>query len=315
MKAGLQALLACVPCGEALNHRLQIWNGFYDNFRWHIQGHVAHLCNLLRTTSRHGFSPAGAKVLEVGTGWIPTVPVAMHVLGAQIHTYDHVRHVRIANLCQVIDLCRDWFPNLAKAAECEIAQMEARLVEFRRGRRDSLEEWLRAFDIYYHAPGDAARSGISSESLDLYFSIAVFEHVPIDAIKAMLREAYRTLRPGGLTYHLIGLFDHYTTMDPTITRVNFLKYSDLTWRIIGQNKIQFHNRLRASEFIRLFEEARFEIVEQQSEVDERSLKALGSMRLSPKFRQFEPSDLATYTTTICARKPRSTQLRASSNGA
>jgi SAM-dependent methyltransferase len=166
-----------------------------------------------------------------------------------------------------------------------------------------VEEWFRPFGIHYSAPGDATRSGLPDGSLDLYFSVAVFEHVSVKTVKALLREAYRTLRPGGLTYHVIGMFDHYTTMDPSITQVNFLKYSDFTWRMLGQNKIYFHNRLRESEFVTLFREAGFEIVDKRSEVDVRSLEALESMHLNAKYRGFDKRDLATQGAIFTAKKP------------
>lgn len=302
IKAGAQSALALFPFGEALNHRLQIWNGFYSNFEWAINANIEHLSTLIRTTTLWGLRFQNADILEVGTGWIPTLPIGMYLLGARVHTYDHVRHLRSANLARALDLYAEHLPALAELSNTELAQLEARLRELKTHHSDSLEQRLNRAGIEYYAPGDASQSGLPDESLDLYFSVAVFEHVPVTMIKAMLREAYRTLRPGGLIYHVIGLFDHYTTMDPNITRVNFLKYSDLAWRIIGQNRIQYHNRLRESEFLELFREAGFEVVDRRSEVDQRSLQALETMPLNPRYESFDKKDLATYGTIITARK-------------
>ena len=294
--------MALLPFGEALNHRLQIWNGFFSNFEWAINANIEHLSTLIRKTSVWGIRFQNANILEVGTGWIPTLPIGMSLLGARVHTYDHVRHLRSANLARALELYSQHLPALAELSNTDLAQLEARLRELKTHPVDSLEQRLCHAGIEYHAPGDASQSTLPDASLDLYFSVAVLEHVPVAAIKAMLREAYRTLRPGGLTYHVIGLFDHYTTMDPNITRVNFLKYSDLTWRIIGQNRIQYHNRLRESEFLEIFRGAGFEIVDRCSEVDQRSLKALETMRLNPRYESFDKKDLATYGTIITARK-------------
>lgn len=302
MKAGAQAALSLIPYGEAINHQLQVWNGFHANFRWAIECNIKYLCDIAQTTSRCGLQLQGARTLEVGTGWIPTVTLGMKLFGADVHTYDHVRHLRTANLAKLVDLYAEYLPRLAQAAELDLTLLEGGLRDFKAHRGDSVDAWLRPFGVHYHAPGDASRSSLPDGSLDLFFSVAVLEHVSVPAIKAMLREAYRTLRPGGLTYHVIGMFDHYTTVDPTITKVNFLKFSDLTWRILGQNKVFFHNRLRESEFISLFQEAGFEIVDRRSEVDEVSLKALETMRLNTKYRNFDKRDLATYGGIITARK-------------
>ena len=302
IKAGAQAALSLVPFGEAINHRLQIWNGFHANFRWAVECNIKYLCDIIQTTSRCGLQLRGARTLEVGTGWIPTVPLGMHLLGAEVHTYDHVRHLRAANLAKLVGLYPQYLAALAEAAACDVTLLEAGLRDFNAWGGVSVDDWLRPSGVHYHAPGDASRSELPDGSLDFYFSVAVLEHVPVPAVKAMLREAHRTLRPGGLTYHVIGMFDHYTSVDPTITRVNFLKFSDFTWRILGQNKIFFHNRLRESEFISLFREAGFEIVDRRSEVDEPSLKALETMKLSPKYCNFDKRDLATYGGILTAKK-------------
>jgi len=306
IKAGAQAALSLLPFGQALNYRLQIWNGFYANFRWAVECNIKYLRDIIETTSRCGLPLQGAHTLEVGTGWIPTLPLGMHLLGAEVHTYDHVHHLRTANLTKLTALYPEYLPIMAQAAQCDVALLEARLRDFTAAANDhiSVDDWFRPFGIHYHAPADASRSGLPSGSLDFYFSVAVLEHVSIAAVKAMLREAYRTLRPGGLTYHVIGMFDHYTSVDPSITRVNFLKFGDFTWRVIGQNKIHYHNRLRESEFISLFEQAGFEIVDRRSEVDEPSLKALETMRLCPRYRAFDKRDLSTYGAIFTARKPR-----------
>jgi len=304
IKAGAQAALSVMPFGEAINHQLQRWNGFYTNFRWSVECNIKYLCDIILTTSKCGLHLRGARTLEVGTGWIPTLPLGIYLLGAEVHTYDHVRHLRTANLARLVELYPEYLSSLAEGAECDRSFLERRLSDFRVGERHSasLHDWLGSFGIHYQAPGDASRTELPDGSLDLYFSVAVLEHVSVGAIKAMLREAHRTLRPGGLTYHVIGMFDHYTSVDPRITRVNFLKFSDFTWRIIGQNKISFHNRLRESEFISLLHEAGFEIVDRRSEVDEPSLKALETMRLNPKYRTFDKRDLATYGGIITAKK-------------
>lgn len=304
IKAGAQTALSVIPFGEAINYQLQKWNHFEANFRWALECNIKYLRDLIRTTLKCGLALQGAKTLEVGTGWIPTIPVGMHLLGAEVHTYDHVRHLRTANIARLVDLYPDYLASLAETAGQDTGVLQSRLSALRAPGQSSAQPhaWFQPFGIQYHAPGDASRSGLPDGSLDLYFSVAVLEHVSVSALKAMLREAYRTLREGGLTYHVIGMFDHYADVDPRITRVNFLKFSDFTWRLIGQNKISYHNRLRESEFVSLFQEAGFEVVERRSEVCEVSLKALETMWLNAKYREFDKRDLATYGGIITGRK-------------
>ena len=133
IKAGAQAALSLMPFGEAINHRLQIWNGFYTNFRWAVECNIKYLCDIVRTTSRCGLPLQGARTLEVGTGWIPTVPLGMHLLGAQVHTYDHVRHLRTANLAKLVALYPEYLPTLAQSAGLDVTLLEKELRDFKAG--------------------------------------------------------------------------------------------------------------------------------------------------------------------------------------
>lgn len=300
MKAGVQAVLAQIPGGEFLNHQLQILNGFHSRLQWEVQNNIAHLATLVSVIQQSGVKPDGAVTVEVGTGWVPTLPLGMYLLGAEVHTYDHVSHARMANIKRLLDC----YPTLLGplSAHADERLLRARLEALAWNAKSSVQDWLRPFGIYYHAPGDAAQSGLAAESVDLHFSVAVLEHVPENAVQRMLGEAYRILKPNGLTYHHIGLHDHYSEIDAQATYVNFLQYSDSVWKILGQNRVQFHNRLRNIDFLRMFKEAGFEVIHYKGKVDETSLRALETMRLNPRFRNYERRDLATYAMTICARK-------------
>ena len=300
LKAGVQAVLAHVPCGEVLNHQLQVCNGFYSRLLCEAQNNVSHLAKIASAVQGFQLKLGGARTVEVGTGWVPALPVGMYLLGAEVHSYDHVAHLRVGNIKRLLEIYPDLLDTLAAHEDDSV--LRSRLETLRQNEQASIVDWLRPFGIFYHAPGDAAQTGFPPGSFDLYFSVNVFEHIPESAIKAMLGEAHRILRKGGLTYHHIGLHDHSANIDPGVTYVNFLKYNDLTWKVLGQNRVQYHNRLRYSDFLRIFQEESFEVLHCQSKVDESSLRALETMRVAKRFKDYEKRDLATYTMTICARK-------------
>lgn len=303
LKSGIQAGLAQMPYGEALNHRLQIWNGFYEKFHWSVENNVRHLCSMVATLKGFGAAIDGRKAIEVGTGWTPTLPLGLYLLGAEVHTYDHMCHLRAANLKKVIELYPEFLPRISESLGIDCNLLEERLTRLRNSERPSLQKWLAEVGIYYHAPADAASTEFSANSVDLYFSIAVLEHVSEADVKRMTSEAWRVLRKGGLSYHHIGLHDHLAETDSAATKINFLRFNDTTWRVLGQNRIQFHNRLRQSEFLRIFRNPGFEILYCDSKVDDKSLQVLPGMLLNQRYRTFDPTDLATYEMTVCLRKP------------
>jgi len=64
--------------------------------------------------------------------------------------------------------------------------------------RDAPQDFLEAAHILYLAPADAADTKLPSGSVDYHFSYTVFEHIPIEALRSLLREATRILAYGGV---------------------------------------------------------------------------------------------------------------------
>jgi SAM-dependent methyltransferase len=302
MKAAAQAGISLLPAGEAINYRLQLLNGFETNIATEVTHGVGHLRAMVNDLSRCGGDMRGRVLLEVGTGWLPTMSVGAALLGASVHTYDHVVHLREANVRRVLDLLEPQLEEIANRGS-DRGTLARSLEAFRAAAGSDVRHWLASCGVFYHAPGDAAATQLAAGSVDVHFSLNVLEHVPRATVSALLREAYRILKPGGLLRHRIDTGDHYAHSDRRITAINFLKYSDLTWRIIGQNRIHFTNRLRKSEYLAAFEAAGLEILDCQAFVDDKSISALNRLPLNRRYRHMDMTDLATINCTVIARKP------------
>ena len=111
----------------------------------------------------------------------------------------------------------------------------------------------------------------------------------------ILRGQRHILRPGGLAYHDIGLGDHLTSVDSSITFSNFLQYDGWLWRYLGENRLAYHNRLRSSDFLRLFQGHGADVVWSQSRVDRRARADIdeGKLKVSDRFAGHALDDLAT----------------------
>jgi hypothetical protein len=201
-----------------------------------------------------------ASVLEFGAGRDLAVPLALRRLGVGKVIASDV--TRLAKL----DLIRH-------AADHLLAGQVP------------LHSWtdLERFGIVYRAPH---RISAEDEKIDCSCSNEVLEHVPPEQLVQLL-EGLRAITMG-ITTHSIDYSDHYARSDPRVSRLNFLRYSDDEWRPFNSGK-QYVNRLRHGDYLRLFREAGFRIVEESSVAGEvREEVAEG---LAPQFRSYEPNDL------------------------
>jgi hypothetical protein len=132
--------------------------------------------------------------------------------------------------------------------------------------------------------------------VDCSCSNEVLEHVPSDQLVRLLA-GLRTVTTG-ITTHSIDYSDHYARSDGSVSRFNFLKYSDEQWRPFNSSR-QYVNRLRHSDYLRLFREAGFAIVEQSSVPGEPPAGV--AEKVATRFRRYEPADLFALQGRIVAR--------------
>lgn len=83
---------------------------------------------------------------------------------------------------------------------------------------------------------------------DLILSNAVLEHIPKNLIKKSIKNMCLYLKKGGIMIHEIDLRDHINVLNP----FNFYKYADGEWEKLTKNSIFYTNRLRATDYIKLF---------------------------------------------------------------
>ena len=282
----IQKALSLLPVGESLNHRLQWLNGGYTNSALH-QRILDRLPVLQRIAQCVPIK--NSIVVEVGTGWELLDPLLLFVLGArQIHTYDQMRHLRFAIPSRIVSILNE----LRETALFVSPQQRARIQELTRAR--NLQELFSLCNISYMAPCDASQTGLPSKSVDLFFSIQVLEHVPPSVLAALINESRRIMKPDGIAFHLIDPSDHYCKWGTS--KVNFLKYSDRTWNFWVQNKISYHNRLRACEFIDAFVAAGCQIRNVVTQADPSDVALLqNGFKLNRRFAGFTPEQLAVHS--------------------
>jgi SAM-dependent methyltransferase len=142
---------------------------------------------------------------------------------------------------------------------------------------------------------------LATESVDLICSYTALEHARYPSMT--VQECFRILRPGGKLVSVIDLGDHsyYGKNKSYPDRVfDCLRYPEWLWNLMRWNRSSYVNRLRRSDWIRLFAEAGFVMHTHEATVSDQTVRLLSQLRYLHKYQY---DDAVTCVLTVCTEKP------------
>ena len=284
-KALVQKILSLLPGAHGWNKWFQkyVTRGYWltpDLFERKRRHALEHLEAYQRWHTPSGSVPKTA--LEIGTGWYPVVPLSLIAAGVErVYSVDIVWLCTQKQLERTLDLFLE-DNGLDPAVRTRFASVRSQL------NRQPLHQSLEDLGIHYLI-GDARRLDLPADSVDLIHSNNTFEHIPESILEGILSEFERVLRPGGVQTHFVDLTDHFAHFDRSITPYHFLQFSDRAWRWID-NGIQPMNRMRQSDYLRMYERVGIRPVEHTWEPGD--LQALAQVRRSKRFAAYSAEDAA-----------------------
>lgn len=304
VKAVVQGLLSKLPAGEVVNDGLQRLAGGRTDQGQHIdmkfEGDWLVLMRVLRELK---FEIQGQTLLEVGTGWLPVLPLSFALAGAsRLHTFDLNRHLNHRTVPAVLQRLEAHLGAIAHAcgqSEAAVRQRHALFSAAGQGR-DAGARILACAGIEYHAPADATNTGLAHQSVSLVYSNSVLEHVCPTVLGPMMGETKRLLTPHGLALHSVNCGDHYAYFDRAITPLNYLRFTASQWRR-WNNNLLFQNRLRPSDFTALASKEGLTVVHQIQTERHELLAQIPQHEIAPEFRHYDAQDLCSTSVTFAAR--------------
>jgi hypothetical protein len=135
--------------------------------------------------------------------------------------------------------------------------------------------------------GDARTIDLGRK-VDLIVSNNTLEHIPQDVLREMFERFRGLVSEGGIMSHWIDMSDHYIGFDPAIGPYNFLKFPQKLWRLFN-NRHQYQNRLRVSDFRRLHATTGWTIIEEDNKLG--PADDLRRIPLAEEFRGYGEQDL------------------------
>lgn len=303
IRALLLRAFAALPGGYFIYQLLQRYLGTHCNPKFYSMK-LEQTATIAATVLSHGGEIQNAAIVEVGTGWVPVVPLLLSLLGArEVHTFDLHRHILPTLVTRALQWMRRNRHEVAKVFSPRCTEEAVgQFAQARLEKCQSASEILMASRIYYHAPWDATATQLPAHSVNIHYSVSVLEHVPQTTIHGLLREARRLLTDGGLSIHLIDPSDHFSHHDRSISSINMLQFDEGMWQRISGHYLAFHNRLRVPDYELIFRNCGFDILSCVSNVDERALTLFrDGFRVSSKLAGYSAEDLCRRDILLCAQ--------------
>ena len=273
VKCVLKTLIGIAPCSDKLDYLAQKYlsksmppkyKALDKKYKQMLKHHEVY--------QKYGAAVSDKAVLyEIGCGWHLAMAFGFSTLGyRKIIALDVSEHIKP----EVIN------KTIRYISENHMSNLQPHFVN-QKNLRDILRDIYR---IELKVPCDSSKTGLEDSAVDFIYSHNVFEHIPPNLIPRIMDECYRVLKDDGIISFAIDYSDHYTTIDKSITPYNFLQYSDKKWKKYNP-PLHYVNRLRHSDFVRIFSQTGFEIVEVNVNRPQNWKDMMGKLSFANQFKE------------------------------
>ncbi len=285
-KAATQGMISLLPQRHAVNYQFQ------RNLTKSLRLSRAKINRRLEWTTEHlrfyqtYRTGIPASVVELGTGWVPTVPLALALCGVEtVYSID----IHDLKRTEILDELLALFYAYPFDALCEVLPyVQAERYKHLLAQRDQPALQVFAAMGIQFVITDARATDFPAASLAFFVSNTTLEHIPGEVIAGIWHEFHRIAQPQALMSHLIDMSDHYSHFDSAITPYHFLQHSPSVWRLLN-NALMYQNRLRVSDFRALHAQTGFHILHERNQL--MHADKLNTITLAPEFRYYTADDL------------------------
>jgi hypothetical protein len=225
--------------------------------------------------------------VDVGAGWIPTIPLLFHSAGLEHQLLLDVRpNIQAPVLRRSVEVFRRLLE------KDDAAQPFIRRLPPEMDQGESVKGYLGRLGMEYVAPY-AFQDIEEVDGPKLVTCTGVLPYVPEPLLGCLLHVIARSLGKGGLFMGVTHFYDDYALFDRSLPKFNRWRYSDFVWNRLINSQLMSINRLTASDYRRAFELAGLDIVEFRLEAPtSRDLEELARVPVHRSFRHVPVTELA-----------------------
>ncbi len=279
-----------MPASQKINYLFQkhITKGVQLSDQ-HFSDKLGHAIDHIRFYKKYG-EVSEFEVLELGSGWYPVVPTALFLAGAKkITSIDISPLMTREGIIETARKYLSWY-EAGKLESLKPYIIQERLNSLKRiahqgFTKDELLDELKLSLLIR----DARETGFDTDSFDLVCSNNTYEHIYPEILEGIIKEFQRVVKQGGVNSHFIDMSDHFAHLDQSITIYNYLRFSEKQWRRID-NSVQPQNRLRMSDYLKIYKQNGIEILEK--EIRPGKISDLKKVKLDVAYYGYDEADIA-----------------------
>ena len=240
------------------------------------------------------------KILDMGSGWHPTIPLLWHVFGNNHQTLADINvNMSAGQVSEAVRIFRDIVQAPAWSHRADLKRVPA----MPPADADAAVAALKPLGIHYKAPyGNHLKS--CPEFFDIVTCTQALQHIPQDVQRHIFKELIHSMKPGGLFHGTIHFVGHFRSPWLNTGHYEHLSYSPSTWDNWINSSLMGFNRLKARDYRETLEQAGLRIREFKLTLPTpEDMVELKRTPIHPSFNRYTEEELATRGVFFVAEKP------------
>lgn len=243
---------------------------------------------------KHNVISDGGRILDFGTGWVHWYAIYMRLHhDVRVTMFDiwdnrqlHAFKATFLRLRHILERDHPDYHRIKDLLDKVVAV-------------ESFDDLYEFMDLEYVIEREGRLHVFEDNFFDCVLSSDVLEHVGRERVPQVIEDFHRILKPGGYSIHHIGLGDHLAHYDRSESKKRYLSFSSKTWKLLFENGVQYFNRLQGPEWLDLFGNNGFRLLDTKS-----SSTNIQGLRFASQYQGYDEQDLACTRLTIIHRKPK-----------
>ena len=245
---------------------------------------------------RYGLPGPEDCLLELGTGWVHWEAITLRLFfDFKAILYDVWDNRQLSALKSYVRqlVARFGRNGFLEGCDFDRARDVARKIE----QATNFEHIYDMLGFRYVVDPTGLMEGLPPQTFRFIISAGVMEHIPAKTAPRFVANMAFVLKEGGIGVHSINIADHLYLYDRSANPKQYLSYSEVRWRLLFENEVQYVNLIQRCEWLEMFAAAHLHVLEESGAYSD-----LRNLRIHPRFNHLSRRDIDCTTLDLIVRK-------------